>query len=466
MENLLEKDEDSDISLFNKIKRSLAMIVLSFPAMVSNVSSMMVWTINAYYGGHMKNVANLAAVGIANSWLAFIGMGPLICCNFGFFTLAAQVNGTQNNHDLKIICQRGFVFNLIIFIISAIILLFSPAILPLLGVPENVVYLAIPYIYSYIGVIFLEMFADMLKNLLNAQKFFSIFPISSAIATILHIIQCEIFTKLGYGLFSLGLSKFLANIYTLIIMCSYMKYKKINGFLVESFEKKAFEKLKEYSENVIPSGLISYVEWMAFEITTIMASNFGEIVLSSHTVFLYILAFIYTLFTGVGVLYASELGNALGKKDLIQARRLKESYNILTFIMILIYVIFMKLCFTSLVRIMTDKLEVHEMIDKISFLSYTLCLFDFYQGNTAYALRATGKQNYGVKLYLICYYGIGIPFGIIFGVLLNMTILGWFGGLHISQAIFCFFGHKKLIDLKIEDLITEVENAIELQVKN
>ena len=246
MEKLLEKDIPD--SIYYRIKLSLMMLYYSIPVMISNIGGTSVWFINSYYAGHMENVADLAAVGIANTWISFVGMGPMISCNLGFFGLASQVNGTGNERNLRILCQRGLIFNFILFIIATIFLIFSPEILSFLGTDEDVITRLTPYTYCFIVTLFSEIFVDMLKNLLNAQKIFDIYPISATISVVIHAIQCGIFVKLGFGLISLAFSKFLSNLYTLIMMIGYMKYKHINGFLIEKYEIEAKYNLFLYAK--------------------------------------------------------------------------------------------------------------------------------------------------------------------------------------------------------------------------
>jgi len=461
MQELLEKDIPD--SYLQKFKKTLYMIFFSIPVMISNIGGMSVWVINAYFAGHMENVAQLAAIGIANSWISFIGVGPLISCNCGFFALASQVNGTGAEKEMRIICQRGFVFNMILFAISTIILLFSPFILSFLGVSDHIIKILTPYTYFYIFCLFSEIFIDMLRNILNAQKIFSVYPVCSVVGTVAHFIQCAIFVNLGFGLISLAFSKLLINIYIIILLCGYMKYNKINGFLIECIEPKAFTHLMDYAKNVIPSGIITYVEWMAFEITTIMASNFDDVVLSAHTVFLNILALNYCFFMGVGILYSSLLGNALGSKDTKMAQSLKDCFNMMILTLVVIYSIYVKFTFEWCVNIMTDKVEVYDALKNVFIISYTLCCFDFYQGTVANTLRGVGQQNFAAFLYVVTYYAIGIPLGIVLGIVFKMTILGWFGAMHLSQAVFCYFGHKKFMSLNIDNAIDDVEGFIESQ---
>ena len=462
MEELLEKDDGPD-NILQKLKKTFYMLFFSIPVMISNIGGVSVWVVNAYYAGHMSNVADLAAIGIANSWISFVGVGPLISCNYGFFALASQVNGTGDRQDMRIICQRALVFNLILFVISTIILLFSPYILHFLGVEEHIIKILTPYAYFYIFCLFTEIFVDMLRSILNAQTNFTLYPICSVIGTFIHIIQCGIFVSMDFGIIALAFSKLLTNIYVITFIVGYMKYHKINGYLVEKFEPKAFTRLVEYAKNVIPSGIITYVEWMAFEITTIMASNFGDVVLSAHTVFLNILALNYCFFTGAGILYSSLLGNALGSKDTKQAKTLKDLFNTLMATMVLIYFLYNLSFFEWFVQLMTDKAEVREALSHIIFMTYTLCCFDFYQGTVANTLRGVGQQNFAAILYVISYYALGIPLGILLGVVFNMTIVGWFGAMHISQAVFCYFGHQKFLALDIDKAIGDVDNAIASQ---
>ena len=116
-----------------------------------------------------------------------------------------------------------------------------------------------------------------------------------------------------------------------------------------------------------------------------------------------------------------------------------------------------------MIQLMTDKKEVHDALSPLIIFTYTLCCFDFYQGITANLLRGVGQQNYAAKIYILSYYAIGIPLGILLGVVMKLTIVGWIGSMHLSQAVFCFFGHRKFQRLNIEEVIEEVENACELQ---
>ena len=461
LETLIENDLSD--SFYLKLKRCFLMIYFSIPLMISNIAGNSFWFINAYYAGHMQNIAELAAMGIANSWICFVGIGPMISCNYGFFALAAHVNGTGNEKNLKIVCQRGLIFNLILFLFSCFLLLISPILLSFLGVEDHIIRTLTPYTYCYIFCLFTEIFVDMLRNLLNAQKIFNLYPVTSLIGTFIHFIQCGIFTKFGYGLLSLAISKFLTNIYTLIIICGFMKYKKMNGFLIESFESSSKSHLLDYSKNIIPSGIITYVQWMAFEFTTIMASNFNDVVLSAHAVFLSILGLNYCLFTGAGVLYSSHLANSLGKKDVNAAIILKGNFNVLIIILAILYVIYIKITFQPMITLLTDKIEVYEELSKIIILSYTLCCFDFYGGTLANTLRAVGQQKYAAGLFILAYYTIGIPLGIILGVVLKFTLLGWFGSMYLSQVVFCYLGHRKFNQLNMEEVIKEVEMTIDYQ---
>ena len=176
-----------------------------------------------------------------------------------------------------------------------------------------------------------------------------------------------------------------------------------------------------------------------------------------------IVALNYCFLTGVGVLFSSNIGNALGSQDLKKALILRKTFDVLIITMVVIYVFYVLLSFETMVNFITDKAEVHEEVKKIFFLSYTLCIFDFYQGVVANVLRGIGQQNYASLLYLVSYYTVGVPLSLLFGVYFQLKLLGWWGSMHISQAIFCYFGHRKFKSIDLQYMINDVQETIDEQ---
>lgn len=84
MEELLENDDVPD-NFFQKLKKTFYMLFFSIPVMLSNIGYVSVWVVNAYYAGHMSNVADLAAIGIANSWISFCWGGSINFMQLRFF---------------------------------------------------------------------------------------------------------------------------------------------------------------------------------------------------------------------------------------------------------------------------------------------------------------------------------------------------------------------------------------------
>ena len=231
----------------NKINMIIYIFYQSIPVIFSSVSGMVILIISTYFAGHLEDVPFLASLGLSSVWLNFVGFGPLISFNLGFFALASQVNGTGNQNNLKILFQRCIIFDLILFIISTILLLFSPYILTLTGADEKIVEKGIGFLYMNIPALFIEIFIDVFKNILNAQKIFFVYPTIAFINIGIHLILCSVFMNLNYGLLGLAASRVIINIIILFMLLIYMKWKKFNLFLFESFEWEATRNLMAYS---------------------------------------------------------------------------------------------------------------------------------------------------------------------------------------------------------------------------
>ena len=447
----------------NKINTIVYIFFQSIPVIFSSVSGMVFLIISTYFAGHLEDVTYLASLGLSSVWLNFVGFGPLLSFNLGFFALASQVNGTGNQKNLKILFQRCIIFDLILFIISTILLLFSPHILTLTGADEKVVEKGVSFIYMNIPVLFLEIFLDIFKNLLNAQKLFFVYPTIAFINIVFHFILCSIFMNLNFGLLGLAISKLIINIITLIMLLIYIKWKHFNIFLFESFEWEATQNLIAYSKIVIPSGLITYMEWMAFEILTIMASNFDEYILSSHTLFFYIIAFIFNMAIGIGVTYSSFLGNFIGNKDQENSEEILSLLNPIIIIMAILYEIFSLLLFEKSVELMTNNKIIYDILMNMFPVLCFLTYFDFFQGFNANVLRVLGKQDYATFLYFKTYYLIGLPLAFYFGVICKFTLVGWFSSLHFAQLLFCIFSYRKIKRTKLKEIFNDVNFTLQGQ---
>ena len=447
----------------NKINTIVYIFFQSIPVIFSSVSGMVFLIISTYFAGHLEDVTYLASLGLSSVWLNFVGFGPLLSFNLGFFALASQVNGTGNQKNLKILFQRCIIFDLILFIISTILLLFSPHILTLTGADEKVVEKGVSFIYMNIPVLFLEIFLDIFKNLLNAQKLFFVYPTIAFVNIVFHFILCSIFMNLNFGLLGLAISKLIINIITLIMLLIYIKWKHFNIFLFESFEWEATQNLIAYSKIVIPSGLITYMEWMAFEILTIMASNFDEYILSSHTLFFYIIAFIFNMAIGIGVTYSSFLGNFIGNKDQENSEEILSLLNPIIIIMAILYEIFSLLLFEKSVELMTNNKIIYDILMNMFPVLCFLTYFDFFQGFNANVLRVLGKQDYATFLYFKTYYLIGLPLAFYFGVICKFTLVGWFSSLHFAQLLFCIFSYRKIKRTKLKEIFNDVNFTLQGQ---
>lgn len=450
----------------NKINMIIYMFYQSIPVIFSSVSGMVILIVSTYFAGHLEDVTYLASLGLSSVWLNFVGLGPLISFNLGFFALASQVNGSGNKKNLKILFQRCIIFDLILFIISTFLLLFSPYILTLTGADEKVVEKGVNFIYMSIPVLFLEIFIDVFRNLLNAQKIFFVYPTIAFINIGFHFIFCSIFMSLDFGLFGLAFSRFLMNIIILIMLLIYIKWKSFNIFLFESFEWEATKSLIAYSKIVIPSGLLTYMEWMAFEILTIMASNFDEYILSSHTLFFYIIAFVFNTAIGIGVTYSSYLGNFIGNKDEEKTEEILSLLNPIIVIMAILYEVFAFLLYEKSVELMTDNPIIYDILMKMLPVLCLLTYFDFFQGFNANVLRVLGKQDYATSLYFKTYYLIGLPLAFYLGVVCKFTLIGWFSSLHFAQFLFCIFSYRKIKRTKLKEIFNDVNITLQTQFAN
>lgn len=141
---------------------------------------------------------------------------------------------------------------------------------------------------------------------------------------------------------------------------------------------------------------------------------------------------------GVGMAVTSMVGNALGAKDTVLARRISS----LAICLILVVDIVIALITIKYGSYYIGTLTVDQNITNITtrmlpFLALFL-LIDGLQGVCNGVLRGTGRQSIGATLSIISYYCIGLPMAWFVSVHLKVGVCGLMIGMSLGSCFQAF----------------------------
>lgn len=198
-------------------------------------------------------------------------------------------------------------------------------------------------------------------------------------------------------------------------------------------------------------------EWWAFEIVALTAGRLGTVSLAAQSAIMTADQVMNTIPFGIGVAASSRVGNLLGARNALGARRASVSaagLSVLAGALILAVLMSTKNVFG---RIFGDDQDMINLVSKVLPFVALFQIADGLNGSCGGALRGMGKQWVGALVNIVAYYCAGLPVGIYLafhGWGLTGLWIGNCGGLYIV-------GTLELIVVLLSKWDREVESALE-----
>ena len=437
---------------------------LSFPIIIGLLGHTIVGIVDNIMVGKL-DPDNLAAVSLGNSFL-FIAMSIGIGFSAAITPVVAEADSQNNSDRLRKAFSNGFLLCLFLGVFLFIAILICKPLLKLLGQPQIVVDLAIPYLdIVAFSLIPLLMFQS-LKQYSDGLSMTSYSMYATIFANLINILvnYVLIFGKFGFpqlGIIGAAIGTLVSRIMMYIVLYILLKKNRIIKNISRQFfliNKKIFIKIISLG---FPTSLQMLFEVGIFTSAIWLSGLLGEVTQSANQIVLNISSFTFMVASGLGLSASIRAGNQKGLNDYPELKRISLSILFLGLIFALIFSLLIFYLREIIPYLFVDIGDVNNyqknlsIISKASKLFIIVALFQLFDSAQVIILGTLrGMQDVIIPtiIIFISYWFIGFPISYYFGSFDQFKETGiWFGLLTglLFTSVFLYLRFNQLVNQKI-----------------
>ena len=437
---------------------------LSFPIIIGLLGHTIVGIVDNIMVGKL-DPDNLAAVSLGNSFL-FIAMSIGIGFSAAITPVVAEADSQNNLDRLRKAFSNGFFLCLLLGVFLLMSILICKPLLKLLGQPQIIVDLAIPYLdIVAFSLIPLLMFQS-LKQYSDGLSMTSYSMYATIFANLINILvnYVLIFGKFGFpqlGIIGAAIGTLISRLMMLIALYILLKKNRIIKDISRQFfliNKKIFIKIISLG---FPTSLQMLFEVGVFTSAIWLSGLLGEVTQSANQIVLNISSFTFMVASGLGLSASIRAGNQKGFNDYPELKRISLSILFLGLIFALIFSLLIFYLREIIPYLFVDIGDVNNyqknlsIISKASKLFIIVALFQFFDSAQVIILGTLrGMQDVIIPtiIIFISYWFIGFPISYYFGSFDQFKETGiWFGLLTglLFTSVFLYLRFNQLVNQKI-----------------
>ncbi|OJT12802.1 hypothetical protein TRAPUB_10637 [Trametes pubescens] len=162
----------------------------------------------------------------------------------------------------------------------------------------------------------------------------------------------------------------------------------------------------------IPGILMVGTEWAAFEIVALAAGRLGALPLAAQSVIMTTDQILNTIPFGIGVAASTRVGNYIGARSVLGAKRASHASALLSVVAGLVVMIVLIATKDVFGYLYSDDEDVVILVSKVMPLVASFQIADGLAGSCGGVLRGQGRQHLGALFNLVAYYVLALPLGI------------------------------------------------------
>ncbi|KAL8489107.1 hypothetical protein ACS0TY_025129 [Phlomoides rotata] len=401
---------------------------VALPSSISSTTSFGIIVVTQSFIGYLNSV-DLAGYALVQSLIVRFAIGIVLGMSSATETLCGQAYGAKQYHMMGIYLQRSWLIGLSVLTIFLPIFIFARPIFKLLGqedaVAESAGYISLWFLlYPYSTV-----FTTTIQTYLQSQQKNAIIAWLSAMQFLLHIPLSWLFVYvLDWGvngaMAALSISSWFLVFGEFVYVFGGWCPKSWKGFTMA-----AFKDIFPMFNLSISSGIMLCLELWYTAILVLLAGYMknAEIAISAFSICLNLSSWQFMLIFGLVGSAVVRVANELGRGD---AKATKFSIKVIVTTSCIIVSIFFIVCLVfgnKLGYLFSKDEQVVKAVSDLSLLLAFTMLLNGYPILSGVAVGA-GLQTKVAIINLVCYYGIGIPIGVVLGYSLKLQVKGiWIG---------------------------------------
>lgn len=425
--------------------------VNSFAISAYFVASSIMSAVNLHYVGIEGDEHSTAAIGLGNTLVVGTNTAMIWGLNIGTLALCSQSFGAKELRLSGYYFQRALSMRFLLFVPSYLMLYFSEGLFLAMGVDPLVASKASQYCRLQFVPLVCLITMDTLKSLLLSAGIFTPFLVIQIFMTVTHAILCLFFSAItNLGIAGVCYCQIVTNACGLALIILYVKWKRPCQESLFWPDNLNLADIFQQFKQELPIGVLFYLEMMGFELNVGIAGQFPAVELGGQVIVFNIIMISFMPLFGMCMTLTSIVGNAMGEGDGKKAIRFRNAGILYAMTFFLIQVIIMVSCRSSIIGLYTTHPETAAKAEFLLMCYCSIMVLDFLQVSTTAVLRGIGLEHFACKLYLISFYGFGLPTGYVFGSILEWYSAGLWVGIGTAVSIVCIVSGSKLYTVDLQ----------------
>lgn len=360
--------------------------------------------------------------------------------------IVAHARGSGDPRTVRRTVQHALWLALVLAAVGWIAIWFSPVVLRLLGVHNDIIAAGAPYArmmaFAYVPM----LLAMVWRHLLSAHDRTDVIFWLTAIALPVNAVGNYVlmFGELGlpaWGLAGAGLSSFLVTLFLLVASLVYVQRHPVLGRyrLFKCFPRPDASRIRELLQLGLPIGFSTLGETGVFLLATVVMGILGPEVLAAHAVALRTAGVVYAFPLGLSQAATIRVGFASGARDHARLTRVASASFLLALIIGAVYLLVLVLWRADIAAIFLTADTAPGVFSMATLFLVVLAVsqpFDCAGTVGAGILRGVRETRAAMHASLIAYWVFAILVAMQLGLVLDWGGLGIWIGLAVGSVLF------------------------------
>mgnify|MGYP003428996160 FL=1 len=358
--------------------------------------------------------------------------------------LVAEANGARTPEKIATIVRQSLWVALILGVIAGLLLQLMPLLLPVFGVPDNLLPKASLFLHAIgFGMPAVTMYAA-LRGYSEALGFPRPVTVISLLALVALVPLNYVFMHgLGpipaLGSAGCGFATAILQWLMFFALLGYIQKAKIYKAtsIFSHFEKLDSYWIKRILKLGLPIGLAIFFEVSIFSTAAIILSPLGETIVAAHQIAISVTSQLFMIPMSLALALTIRVGTYYGEKNYVAMRKVQKLGLITATGLALTTMLFMWLLRPEIVAVYTQDVMVAEVAMYLIWFAIAYQIMDAWQISAAGCLRGMQDTKAPMWITMIAYWVVAFPVGIYLSRFTSMGAPGVWVGLIVGLTVAC-----------------------------